>query len=100
MTFMKKKIVVLAVVVLVAAVAIAAFTAPITVGGKASAAAPGTPAYTETLQSQAIPPVPPKFGGEVKSVVADSKSWWPPTIVPPKEAPNVLLIMTDDVGFG
>jgi arylsulfatase len=29
-----------------------------------------------------------------------SKPWWPPRIVPPKGAPNILLIMTDDVGFG
>lgn len=26
--------------------------------------------------------------------------WWPPRVVPPKGAHNVLLIMTDDVGFG
>ena len=31
---------------------------------------------------------------------ADSTPWWPPTTVPPKGAPNVLLIMTDDAGFG
>ena len=30
----------------------------------------------------------------------DSRPWWPPQVVPPKGAPNVLLIMTDDVGFG
>ena len=29
-----------------------------------------------------------------------SKSYWPPTVVPPKGAPNVLLIMTDDQGYG
>ena len=29
-----------------------------------------------------------------------STPWWPPNIVPPKGAPNVLLIITDDVGFG
>src|SRR5262249_434596 len=26
--------------------------------------------------------------------------WWPPRIVPPRGAPNVLLIMTDDSGYG
>ena len=25
--------------------------------------------------------------------------WWPPRVVPPKGAPNILLILTDDVGF-
>ncbi|MFY9942126.1 MAG: sulfatase-like hydrolase/transferase [Desulfobacterales bacterium] len=29
-----------------------------------------------------------------------SKPWWPPRVTPPKEAPNVLLIITDDSGFG
>ena len=30
----------------------------------------------------------------------NSKPYWPPGIVPPKNAPNVLLIMTDDAGYG
>ena len=30
----------------------------------------------------------------------ESKPYWPPTVVPPKGAPNVLLIMTDDAGYG
>jgi hypothetical protein len=30
----------------------------------------------------------------------DSIPWWPPRTVPPKGAPNVLLILTDDAGYG
>ena len=30
----------------------------------------------------------------------ESKPYWPPRVVPPKGAPNVLLIMTDDQGYG
>ena len=30
----------------------------------------------------------------------NSKQCWPPTVVPPKSAPNILLIMTDDQGYG
>ena len=30
----------------------------------------------------------------------NSTPFWPARIAPPKDAPNVLLIMTDDVGFG
>ena len=30
----------------------------------------------------------------------NSKPWWPPNVVPPKGAPNILLIMTDDQGYG
>jgi arylsulfatase len=44
--------------------------------------------------------VPPKFGGEIKDDAKDSKPYWPPSVVPPKGAPNVLLIMTDDQGYG
>ena len=40
------------------------------------------------------------FGGVIKENAKDSKPYWPPTVVPPKGAPNVLLIMTDDQGYG
>ncbi len=30
---------------------------------------------------------------------SDSKGWWAPRVVPPKGAPNVLLIMMDDTGY-
>ena len=30
----------------------------------------------------------------------NSKPYWPARVVPPKGAPNVLLIMTDDQGYG
>lgn len=60
----------------------------------------GDPSYTETLQSNALPPLPPMFGGVIKDTATKSTPWWPPTIVPPKDAPNILLIMLDDAGFG
>ena len=41
-----------------------------------------------------------KFGGVIKEDAKDSKPYWPPRLVPPKGAPNVLLIMTDDQGYG
>src|SRR5204863_102781 len=36
----------------------------------------------------------------IKDDALQSKAWWAPRIVPPKQAPNILLIMTDDSGFG
>jgi arylsulfatase A-like enzyme len=60
----------------------------------------GSPSATTTIQGNQIPAVPPKFGGVIKETAKDSKTWWPPTVVPPKGAPNVLLIMTDDQGYG
>jgi arylsulfatase A-like enzyme len=61
---------------------------------------PGSPSATTTIQGNQIPSPEPKFGGVIKENAKDSKPWWPPTIVPPKRAPNVLLIMTDDQGYG
>ena len=61
---------------------------------------PGSPSATTTIQGNQIPVPDPKFGGVIKENAKDSKPWWPPTIVPPKGAPNVLLIMTDDQGYG
>src|SRR5271163_862322 len=61
---------------------------------------PGSPSATTTLDGKQLPPPPAKFGGVIKEDAKDSTPWWPPRIVPPKGAPNVLLIMTDDQGYG
>ncbi len=61
---------------------------------------PGSPSATTTIDGKQLPPPDPKFGGLIKENAAESKPWWAPRVVPPKGAPNVLLIMTDDVGFG
>ena len=61
---------------------------------------PGSPHATTTISGKQLPPPDPKFGGVIKEKASESKAWWPPRVVPPKGAPNVLLIMTDDVGFG
>jgi len=67
---------------------------------KQRTAAPGSPGATTTIGGRYLPPVPPKFGGEINLNASQSRPYWPPRVVPPKGAPNVLLIMTDDVGFG
>jgi arylsulfatase A-like enzyme len=61
--------------------------------------APGSPGATTTIDGRQLPPPDPKFGGVIKERASESTPWWAPRIVPPKGAPNVLLIMTDDVGF-
>ncbi len=60
----------------------------------------GSPSATTTISGKQLPPPDPKFGGVIKEKATESKPWWPPRVVPPKSAPNVLLIMTDDCGFG
>ena len=61
---------------------------------------PGSPEATTTITGKQLPPPDPAFGGVIKEKASESKAWWPPRVVPPKGAPNVLLIMTDDQGFG
>src|SRR5262245_9411336 len=61
---------------------------------------PGSPSATMTIKGDQLPPPPQKFGGVIKETAQKSKPYWPARIVPPKGAPNVLLIMTDDAGFG
>src|SRR6476620_11567255 len=61
---------------------------------------PGSPSATETIDGKQLPPPPGKFGGVIKESAKDSKPYWQPRVVPPKGAPNVLLIMTDDQGYG
>ena len=52
------------------------------------------------MSQQNLPRPTPKFSGEIKKVITDSK---PEKLLAPKapaDAPNILLIMLDDVGFG
>ena len=60
----------------------------------------GSPSATTTISGKQLPAPNPKFGGVIKNDALQSKYWWAPRIVPPKDAPNVLLIITDDAGFG
>jgi arylsulfatase len=62
-------------------------------------ATPGSPGATTTIDGRYLPNPPPPFKGEINPNAVDSKPYWPALVVPPQGAPNVLLIMTDDVGF-
>ena len=61
---------------------------------------PGSPSATTTIDGKQLPVPQPKFGGVIKDGALQSTPWWAPRIVPPAGAPNVLLIITDDAGFG
>ena len=60
---------------------------------------PGSPDATTTIDGHVLPPPPQPFRGQIELNAAQSKPYWPSRITPPKGAPNILLIMTDDVGF-
>jgi arylsulfatase A-like enzyme len=61
---------------------------------------PGAPNATTTIDGRYLPNPPAAFGGEIGLSAKDSKPYWDPAIAPPPGAPNVLLIITDDAGFG
>ena len=61
---------------------------------------PGSPSATTTIEGLQLPPRPQKFEGKIERNAAQSTPYWPARVVPPKGAPNVLLVMTDDTGFG
>ncbi|MGD0116877.1 MAG: arylsulfatase [Candidatus Binatus sp.] len=77
-----------------------ALLAPAAVSAQQIIGLPGSPDATMTLDGKQLPPPPLPFGGEINESYKDSKPWWPPRVVPPKGAPNILLIMTDDQGYG
>ncbi len=61
---------------------------------------PGSPTATESINGSQLPPPPQRFEGRIERNAAQSTPYWPSRVVPPKGAPNILLIMTDDTGFG
>lgn len=61
---------------------------------------PGSATGTATIDGRVLPNPPQPFGGRIELNALQSQPWWTPRTVPPPGAPNILLIMTDDVGFG
>jgi len=51
-------------------------------------------------QDNVLPKPEPKFQGRIGETAKDSKPDFPREVQAPKGAPNILLILTDDVGFG
>lgn len=39
------------------------------------------------------------FPGRIGRTIADSEPWWPEKVTSPKGAPNILMVLFDDVGF-
>ncbi len=62
--------------------------------------APCSTSATTTTDGKYVPSPPTSFEGVINLSAVDSKPCWPAKLVPPKGAPNILLIMTDDQGYG
>ncbi len=53
-----------------------------------------------TVEAAADPTAPyAGFGGSVGKIFATSQPWWPERPTPPPGAPNVIVMLTDDLGF-
>src|SRR5262249_54395998 len=61
---------------------------------------PGSPSATTTIDGKQLPPPAPQFGGVTNNEPRKAKPGWAPRVGLTKGAPNVLLIITDDSGFG
>ena len=66
----------------------------------ASAQAPGAKLRAAAGPDRTVlPPPDPPFRGKVSMAIKDSKGEFPEPLKAPKGAPNVLLIMGDDIGY-
>src|SRR5215468_92606 len=87
----------------IASVSVAALSALLATGpglAQQVTGAPGSPNATTTIEGSQLPPPPQPFRGKIERNAAQSTPYWPMRVVPPQDAPNILLIMTDDTGFG
>ncbi len=61
---------------------------------------PGAPDSTTTIDGTYLPNAAEPFGGNIQLNASQSTPFWPARVVAPDGAPNILLVMTDDTGFG
>jgi arylsulfatase A-like enzyme len=79
---------------------VAALLLPVAALAQQITGAPGSPSATMSIDGKQLPAPDLPFGGKIERNALQSTAWWPPRVVPPKGAPNIVLIMTDDTGFG
>jgi len=60
----------------------------------------GAPARAQDADRSVLPMPDPAFKGKIGLTPADSVKDFPKPVTAPEGAPNVLIILTDDVGFG
>jgi arylsulfatase len=68
------------------------------IGPSTGALAQSTP--PSSAGAEILPMPAPPFGGVIGRKASESKPDFPRAVTAPKDAPNVLLILTDDTGFG
>jgi arylsulfatase len=78
----------------------AALLASVPVMAQQTTGTPGSPGAKTTIDGRYLPNPPQPFRGDIQTNAMQSTPAWPALVAPPKGAPNVLLIMIDDEGFG
>jgi len=58
------------------------------------------PLTGQNLDRTSLPIPTPEYQGTIAPSLDNAAPYWPPLVRAPADAPNVLLVMTDDVGFG
>ena len=53
-----------------------------------------------SIDRTVLPPPDPQFRGRIEVAFKDSEADYAEPVRPPKGAPNVLLIMGDNIGYG
>jgi arylsulfatase A-like enzyme len=61
---------------------------------------PGAPDSRRVIEGLQLPAPPDSFGGRIERNALESTPFWPATITPPPGAPNIVLILLDDAGYG
>jgi arylsulfatase len=87
---------------LVAALSASALTALVlaATAGAAQEAPAGSPAATNPIEPLRIPNPPAPFQGVINLDAASSTPYWAPQVSAPAGAPNILMVIIDDEGFG
>lgn len=60
----------------------------------------GSMTAAATTPANVLPKPTEAFNGKIGTTYSNSSPFMPKSVTAPKEAPNVLLVLTDDVGFG
>jgi len=77
---------------MIMALAVTAILAAEQVAAQQITGTPGSPDATTTIDGRYLPSPPQPFRGQIELNAAQSKPAWPMRVVPPKGAPNILLI--------
>ena len=72
---------------------------PLAIGRSQTDGAHRCHALDSTKSSGGTPWQGTVFSGKIGNDWRDSEPWWPPVPTPPAGAPNVELVVLDDVGF-